>query len=747
MIKKVLNIYFFLFFFVMINRECTPFGLDLRFICFPLAFFLFFSAVYHKRRVDFNTTSKWILLFYIMAFLCNISWIFNHLQLDISSFLVIIFSYVFNLVSYFVFLLYKDEIFFEKYEKYIYISLMVLIISMSYNILIGDLHKTFLSTYSGRILDLSSNFLGGKYRIAGFAQDPNYASLFLIMGLFTVLYRFKESHDLKIILFGFLLIFFYLFSSSKTILVAIFPVLLYVLLNEKVESIFKKVFFLFLLLAPVVIVCFEIPIFKSSITMHQRLTFWDAANHLFLKNPLLGNGLTSFRSYFASLSVGWYVQCHSTLFQILCETGVISFLIFSIILFRNLHENNKYVVVLTLLYSVFMVNTETLYHIYAIFFIGILPIIMQEKNKEIKNKASIFLVNSLGNGGAERVVSVLANKMSKQGNVFIFTVFEDIKYKIDSNITIIGFTKNKPSKLKKIIMLPYFLYLFHKNMKRIEQKYEIAVASTHLIYSHLLCCLSMYRFKFLYVIHNPYYPFDLKQSFLFKKGIQMLYNRKKMITVSKGVEKEMRNRYQVSYDCIETVYNPVDSKEIEKKASLLAVQEENYILFCGRLNRAKRPLYAIDFFYNQGLYKNYKLLMIGTGELLESVKQRVKNYHLENRIILKGWQENPYAYMKKALVLLNCSLFEAFPMTMIEAFSCNCMVVSFDIDYGPSELLKGKLKSYLVKNNDDAQLKKAILKAIKNPEKDLSKYVIPYQTDQIVNRYYDLYRRWFYGNG
>ncbi len=377
--RKIFNIFFFLFLFVMINREFTPFGLDLRFICLLLALILLVIAIFNKRKINFDKRSKMITLFYVISLISNFMWFFNSLEINVNSFLVIVFSYIFNFICYLVFLLYQNCLDWENYRKNLFISLFILILSMICSMSIG-LDTIFLSSYSGQVLDISPNFFGGRYRIAGFAQDPNYTSLFLILGTITALYQYAKNKQTKMIFIAWLFIVFYLLAASKTVLIAFIPIILFLILPKKFNVLLKKIFIPIIIILPLIIVFLNIPVFRDSLTMLQRLNFWNVAEDLFMKSPLIGNGLTSFRSYFGSFPSGWYVQCHSTIFQIISETGILSLLVFGYLLNLNINSENKYIIILTVLYSVYIINTETLYHIYSIFFIGILPLIMKGEN-------------------------------------------------------------------------------------------------------------------------------------------------------------------------------------------------------------------------------------------------------------------------------------------------------------------------------------------------------------------------------
>ena len=100
------------------------------------------------------------------------------------------------------------------------------------------------------------------------------------------------------------------------------------------------------------------------------------------------------------------------------------------------------------------------------------------------------------------------------------------------------------------------------------------------------------------------------------------------------------------------------------------------------------------------LYKEYKLLFCGIGELEDRIKKQVKNFGIQDQVIFLGWQANVYKWIKNSEILISTSDYEAFPMNLIEAFACHTKVVSSDCDFGPREILLGEYSKYLVKTDD-----------------------------------------------
>ncbi len=358
-------------------------------------------------------------------------------------------------------------------------------------------------------------------------------------------------------------------------------------------------------------------------------------------------------------------------------------------------------------------------------------------------KAIIFLVNSLSNGGAERVVSNMANEMAKNGlKVFILTVYNDVTYDFHDNIEIISLSKRKLNKYKKIGYLPFLVHRLNQYLNHIFKNYEVKLITSHLLYSNLLSRLSKYRQKTIQVVHIPYQPYDKHNHWLFQKGIQFLYNHTPIVTVSNGCMHELLDIYHVKTKKITTIYNPINLFEIQKKSQEKLQIKKPYILFVGRLSEQKRPELMLDIFYQGKFYENYHLYYLGTGPLEKSLQEKVKNFHLEESVTLKGWCSNVYPYMKSASILVNTSSYEAFPMILIEALACNCKIVSFDIPYGPNEILKDDLSCYLARNQNIEDMIQKIRDALVDYPNVLENRVRDLDVALINEKYMQTYLDW-----
>ncbi|CEP38766.1 group 1 glycosyl transferase [[Clostridium] sordellii] len=749
----LLNVYISLFIFNMINREFTIFDIDLRyvlvFMSIPLILYKIKKIIIDNEKINLTNTNKLVIVFCILLILSNINWIFSDINpgKDFIQYNILL---VFNILTIAVCIIYEKELNLSIVYKSILFSGVILFFSMILILLGVNLMK---GHYPGIVSGYEHvNFFGMRFRVAGVAEDANYATIFMTIFTATAIYSCKNN--IRKVIFTIIGILGIMLSASKTVALGIIlGIIFIVILNSKNWKIrrsynfLKNIFIVTICIGPYVAIKIidKFDLTSGMSTLDNRFLMWNHAIELFEKKPLLGNGLTSFRAFFNN-SLGWYVQCHSTEFQILCEAGIISLIIFALIFYSILKSKNMYVVFITIVCLVFSVTTEINHLALMAFLVGVLPIISRKHKdeKSIDENKILFLINSLGSGGAERVVANSANKMAQMGKcVTIITLKDDINYEFDKNVTIVSLKeRNDLSKFRKILNIPLNVIKINNIIESMEGKHRFGLITSHLPIMHITSRMLLIRDRIMFVIHNPHHHMDPNNSIIFKMLLRLQYNGMKVVTVSKGVEEELTIKYGVKCDKIATIYNPINIKNIEKEANESLDVTYKYLLFCGRLTRQKRPDILIDSFYKGGFYKNYKLVLLGEGELLDDLKSQVTSLGIDETVKFMGWQGNVYKWMKNSELMISTSDYEAFPMNLLEALGSSCKVVAIDCDFGPREILKDKYAEYLVPMNDMDKLVETIKKALKSYPLDRKEQVKQFDSDIINRKYLNVYKNW-----
>lgn len=180
-----------------------------------------------------------------------------------------------------------------------------------------------------------------------------------------------------------------------------------------------------------------------------------------------------------------------------------------------------------------------------------------------------------------------------------------------------------------------------------------------------------------------------------------------IVAISNKTKKSILDLYPDVENKLKIIYNGYRFNEIiEKSKEDLETQiAEKSICSVGRIEKHKgsdqnveliRNLHAKGFLYH--------FYFIGSGELEEELKIKVKEYGLEDYIHFLGYQKNPYKYVSKMKCLLSLSLQEGFPGVYVEAMSLGVPFVSTDVG-GAEELSQNGLYGKIIDSLNEAEEK------------------------------------------
>lgn len=142
--------------------------------------------------------------------------------------------------------------------------------------------------------------------------------------------------------------------------------------------------------------------------------------------------------------------------------------------------------------------------------------------------------------------------------------------------------------------------------------------------------------------------------------------------------------------------------------------EDKVILFIGRMTEEKKPLQMLEVF-SELLKKdeNYKLLMIGKGELKTAVVEEVRRRGLSSKVTLIDMMPNREVLelYRFAHVFVNLNEQEIFGMAILEAMYYNCKVIAWKAP-GPGFIIENGISGWLVES------KKEIIEKVEEPLKE-----------------------------
>ena len=202
-----------------------------------------------------------------------------------------------------------------------------------------------------------------------------------------------------------------------------------------------------------------------------------------------------------------------------------------------------------------------------------------------------------------------------------------------------------------------------------------------------------------------------------KKVHKITFPTKESLDYFKRLEIAENYKLKLLYD---PVFSIKDVNKKKKETKNNSFQKKDYFLAIGRLTKQKNFLFLAECFAE--LIKDYpdiKLFIIGIGEDELKIRDIIKKNHLEQNILLLGYQKNVFKFLSKAKGFILSSLWEDPGFVLIEAMVSNTLVLSSDCPNGPKEILENK-NGILFKNNskNDFLSKFKFLISLDDSEKD-----------------------------
>ena len=158
-------------------------------------------------------------------------------------------------------------------------------------------------------------------------------------------------------------------------------------------------------------------------------------------------------------------------------------------------------------------------------------------------------------------------------------------------------------------------------------------------------------------------------------------------------------------------YHPV------KKIAKGIKRDENLAIVISRFSTLKRIDHSILAF-GKVVKKipNAKLEIWGTGDQEKVLKKLINELELEKSVFLKGFTQYPDELYQKALFSILTSKSEGFSLAVLESMSNCTPVLSYNIKYGPADMIKNGDNGFLIKNGDIDELAEKMIYMFENPK-------------------------------
>jgi glycosyltransferase involved in cell wall biosynthesis len=347
-------------------------------------------------------------------------------------------------------------------------------------------------------------------------------------------------------------------------------------------------------------------------------------------------------------------------------------------------------------------------------------------------KKLVFGISNLNIGGAEKVLVDLVNRLKDDYDITIFTIYGNgqLESTLDRKIKVKSFIKKSRNELsflhQKIIGFIFNSYFLRKLVykKYIKNKYDRKIA---FLEGPITAMFSSEKNNIAWV-HT-----DLSKHLKGYKKQEKIYNKyNKIIFVSHDSLLNFNKVIDVNVKK-EVIYNYIDIESIINKSKETSdIDVSDGFLVLARLVPAK----GIDRLIDVSLMLkkdniDHKIYIIGDGELRLELEEKINKLDLNKNVVLLGFKNNPYPYIKNCKYFLLPSLYEGFGMTIIEAMILGKNIIITET--GAKEALQGYNSKLIVKNSVNGLYEG--LKNILNSEYTFNiTETYSYQKDEILNK-------------
>ena len=348
-----------------------------------------------------------------------------------------------------------------------------------------------------------------------------------------------------------------------------------------------------------------------------------------------------------------------------------------------------------------------------------------------------FLLASLGSGGAERVVSLLANKMVECGHQveIICLKFNDVYYQTDSRVKVtlaMQQTKNRFSEL----------FWLRKYIKK--QKPDVVIPFTEGVYCFTI--LSLLGTGIPIIASERLDPAAMSPIRKLLKWLLLPF-ADWLVVQTQSIKEYFPKSIQKKTSII---YNPVNNevfRQIENGELKIENEERPRIISVGRLYPQKNQAMMIRAFAKVAVeFPDWQLVIYGEGPLRAELESLVSSFKLQGRVLLPGRTENVIEELRKSKIFCLSSDYEGMSNAMIEAICVGLPIVTTDVS-GVKELIGDAVNGFVVGIGEIDSFSERIRDLLRDEQKrkmfgrrNVSKAEL-FKIDTIVNKWESIAER------
>ena len=258
------------------------------------------------------------------------------------------------------------------------------------------------------------------------------------------------------------------------------------------------------------------------------------------------------------------------------------------------------------------------------------------------------------------------------------------------------------------------------------------------------------------VVYNPHgWAFNMRNTSSMKLRVfrtleQLLAHfTDKIVCISEAEFESAIDNHISSEDKLELIPNGIDIEAVRSSMGVsrseLGIAEDAFVVgMIGRLSAQKAPdvfIRAAEIIHKE--IPNSAFIIVGDGEQREEIEDFAQQHGLH--LVVTGWTDKPYSYLKDFDVAMLLSLWEGFGLAIVEYMAAEKNVVAARADAIPSLIEDGK-DGFLVDIDHPEQAADKVLwlrnhpnEAEKMRQKALRKAKSTYDINRVVKQHINMF--------
>lgn len=338
-------------------------------------------------------------------------------------------------------------------------------------------------------------------------------------------------------------------------------------------------------------------------------------------------------------------------------------------------------------------------------------------------KKILFLINTLRDGGAEKILVDIVNHLDPDKyDIEVRLIYTRGVYfdRLNRNIKL-SFIAGKPGTFWATQVARLLPRLSSEFLHRlfIRDTYDIEVAFLEGYATKIVAGAPKGTRKIAWVHCDVMKTEWINGVYKTDAGFSNCYRKiDETICVSESVKEAFIERFG-EVTKLTVKYNPVDDRKIRELSCeeiLLQPQKDVVTLISiGRMTPPKkfiRLLTAVNNLLKQG-YK-IELWLLGEGEQRKELEAFVQEQGIQDAVTFTGYLKNPYPYLRQADLYVCSSIYEGFSTAATEALVLGTPVLTTDVSGMREMLVDGEYG--FITENDDIAFENGLRKLLDHPE-------------------------------